>query len=118
MLWVTLVLTLLVIVLGWIYPRFLLPLLILALPLELSSDWFPHLTFLNKLGEFVGVIYFGRIFTLAVIAYYIFRIVWPEEKEWDISQNTRHSLINYIKSPLIVTLSAYLIWGHFPSYGL
>ncbi|WP_434511186.1 O-antigen ligase family protein [Desulfitobacterium sp. AusDCA] len=111
MLWVTLVLTLLVIVLGWIYPRFLLPLLILALPLELSSDWFPHLTFLNKLGEFVGVIYFGRIFTLAVIAYYIFRIVWPEEKEWDISQNTRHSLINYIKSPLIVTLSAYLIWG-------
>lgn len=111
MLWVTLILTVLAIIWGWINPRYLLPLLILALPLEISRDWFPHLTFLNKLGEFVGVIYFGRIFTLAVIAYYLFRLVWPEEKVWDTSKNTRSSLINYIKSPLVIALSAYLIWG-------
>lgn len=111
MLWVTLILTVLAIVWGWINPRYLLPLLILALPLEISRDWFPHLTLLDKLGEFVGVIYFGRIFTLAVIAYYLFRLVWPEEKEWDISKNTRSSLVNYIKSPLVIALSVYLIWG-------
>ncbi|AHF08687.1 O-antigen ligase family protein [Desulfitobacterium metallireducens] len=95
--WIILGVTLLAILWGWKNPRYLLPLLILALPLEISREWFPHLSFLDKLGEFVGVIYFGRIFTLVVVAYFFV--------------HARNSFLNLIKSPLFLSLMAYLIWG-------
>lgn len=110
MLWITLVITLLAVAWGWKNPRFLLPLLILALPLEVSREWFPHLGVLDKLGEFVGVIYFGRILTLLLIAYFLWSLIRTrnnglyERKAWD-------SLLDTVRSPLFLALSAYLLWG-------
>jgi O-antigen ligase len=98
------------IVWGWKDPRFLLPLLILALPLENSREWFPHLGLLDRLGEFVGVIYFGRILLLVVIAYFIWSFIRPDQKR--ISEMTaRKSLLHTLRSPLYIVLSAYILWG-------
>lgn len=110
MLWLTLLITLLAVAWGWKKPYFLLPLLILALPLEISREWFPHLEILDKLGEFVGVIYFGRILTLAVLAYFLWSLVRTrnnglyETRAWD-------SLLDTLRSPLFLALSAYSLWG-------
>jgi putative inorganic carbon (hco3(-)) transporter len=110
LLWITLVITLLAIAWGWKNPRFLLPLLILALPLEISREWFPHLSVLDKLGEYVGVIYFGRILTLAVIGYFFWSLVRPKGSGY-YNINAWDSLLDSIRSPVFLALSAYLIWG-------
>lgn len=110
LLWLTLVITLLAIAWGWKNPRFLLPLLILALPLEISREWFPHLGVLDKLGDFVGVIYVGRLLTLAVLAYFLWSLVRTrnnglyEMRAWD-------SLLDTMRSPLFFVLSVYILWG-------
>jgi O-antigen ligase len=110
MLWVILVITLLAIGWGWKSPRFLLPLLILALPLEISRDWFPHLTVLDKLGEFVGVIYLGRLLTLTVVAYFLWNLIKPKSRN-DFEENARKSLVESLRSPLFLVLTVYLLWG-------
>lgn len=95
---------------GWKNSRYLLPLLILGLPLEISRTWFPHMLILDKFGEFVGVIYLGRIFTLAVIAYYIFSFLRSRTGDQFLG-NARDSLVETIRSPLFIALGSYIIWG-------
>ncbi len=65
------VVTLLLVVWGWKNPRFLITLLIVALALEISRTWFPHLVLLDRLGAFVGVIDLGRIMVFVLISYFL-----------------------------------------------
>lgn len=104
--------TLLAVVWGWKNSRYLLPLLILALPWEISRDWFPHLLILDKFGKFVGVIYFGRILTLAVIAYFIYSLLRSKTPYQSLG-NARDSLAETLRSPLFLALGSYIIWGAF-----
>lgn len=110
MLWVILFITILAVGWGWKNSRYLLPLLILGLPLEISRTWFPHLSILDKLGEFVGIIYFGRIFTLAVIAYFIYNLLGLRDQ---FLGNARDHLAEIVRSPLFLALGSYIIWGAF-----
>jgi putative inorganic carbon (HCO3(-)) transporter len=110
LLWVIFLITILAVLWGWRNSRYLLPLLILGLPLEISRTWFPHLLILDKLGKFVGVIYFGRIFTLAVIAYFIYNLLWPRD---ELQGNARDHLAETLRSPLFLALGSYIIWGAF-----
>ena len=112
LLWVVLLVTILAVVWGWKNSRYLLPLLILGLPLEISRTWFPHLLILDKFGEFVGVIYFGRIFTLAVIAYFMYSLVRVRTED-SFLENARDSLAETLRSPLFIVLGSYIIWGAF-----
>ena len=112
MLWVILVMTILAVGWGWKNSRYLLPLLILSLPLEISRTWFPHLDMLDKFGEFVGVIYFGRIFTLAVVAYFIYSLLRSREPD-QFLKSARDSLAETLRSPLFLILGIYIIWGAF-----
>src|SRR5665647_2363717 len=99
LLWVILIITILAVGWGWKNSRFLLPLLILALPLEISKIWFPHLSVLDKLGKFVGVIYFGRILTMAVIAYFIYNLLRSRRTD-QFPKNARDDLAETFRSPL------------------
>jgi len=72
MTWLILGLTLLAVVWGWRHPRWLIPFVLIAQPLEISRTWFPHVAFLEKLGAFVGVIDLARIFALALIVYALY----------------------------------------------
>ncbi|MDR3539692.1 MAG: O-antigen ligase family protein [Desulfosporosinus sp.] len=110
MLWVILCITILAVGWGWKNSRYLLPLLILSLPLEISKTWFPHLLILDKLGEFVGVIDLGRIFTLAVIVYFVYKLLWSRRADLYFG-NARDHLAESFHSPLFVVLGSYLIWG-------
>ncbi len=110
--WIILVMTILAVGWGWKDSRYLLPLLILSLPLEISRTWFPHLSILDKFGEFVGVIYFGRIFTLAVIAYFIVSLLRRRGAD-QFLKNARDSLAETLRSPLFVALGSYIVWGAF-----
>ncbi len=110
MLWALLFMTIVAVGWGWKNSRYLLPLLILGLPLEISRTWFPHMLILDKFGEFVGVIYLGRIFTLAVIAYYIFSLLRSRTGDQFLG-NARDSLVETIRSPLFIALGSYIIWG-------
>ena len=112
LLWVILFITILAVVWGWKNPRYLLPLLILSLPLEISRTWFPHLFILDQLGKFVGVIYFGRILTLAVIAYFIYNLVRSRRTD-RFPKNDRDDLSEIFRSPLFIALGSYIIWGAF-----
>jgi len=97
---------------GWKDSRYLLSLLILGLPLEISKTWFPHMLILDKFGEFVGVIYLGRIFTLAVIAYYIYSLFRSRARDQSLG-SARDSLTETLRSPLFIALGSYIIWGAF-----
>lgn len=109
MLWVISFITVLAVGWGWKNSHYLLPLLILALPLEISRTWFPHVIILDQLGKFVGVIYFGRVLTLAVIAYFIYSLLsW---RRTDLLKNARDSLVETLHSPLFIALGSYIIWG-------
>lgn len=110
MLWVILIIALLAVAWGWKYSNYLLPLLIISISLEISRTWFPRIAILEKLGEFVGVIDFGRIFTLAVIAYFIFQIFRPKMEVW-FQGNARASLTETIHSNIFLVLGSYIIWG-------
>jgi len=110
LLWAILFMTIVAVGWGWKNSRYLLTLLILALPLEISRTWFPHLLILDKLGEFVGVIYFGRILTLAVITYFIYSLL--RLKRADL-KNARAHLAKTLRSPLFIALGSYIIWGGF-----
>lgn len=110
LLWVILCITILAVGWGWKNSRYLLPLLILSLPLEISKTWFPHLLILDKLGEFVGVIDLGRIFTLAVIVYFVYKLLWSRRADLYFG-NARDHLAESFHSPLFVVLGSYLIWG-------
>lgn len=112
LLWVILVMTILAVGWGWKNSRYLLPLLILSLPLEISRTWFPHLDMLDRFGEFVGVIYFGRIFTLAVVAYFIYSLLMSRGAD-QFLKSARGSLVESLRSPLFLTLGIYIIWGAF-----
>jgi len=112
LLWAILFMTILAVGWGWKNSHYLLPLLILGLPLEISRTWFPHLLILDKFGEFVGVIYLGRIFTLAVIAYYIYSLL-SSVRENPYLENARDSLLEILRSPLFIALGSYIIWGAF-----
>ena len=110
--WVVLFITILSVGWGWKNSRYLLPLLIVALPLEISRTWFPHMYILDKLGKFVGTIYFGRILTLAVIAYFIYNLIHSKKTD-QISKTARDDLAEIIHSPLFIALGSYIIWGAF-----
>ncbi|MDR3587452.1 MAG: O-antigen ligase family protein [Desulfosporosinus sp.] len=110
MLWVILAISILAVGWGWKNSRYLLPLLILSLPLEISKTWFPHLLILDKLGEFVGVIDFGRILTLAVIAYLIYKLLRSRRADQYFG-NARDHLAECFRSPLFIVLGSYIIWG-------
>ena len=112
MLWAVLFITLLAVGWGWKNARYLLPLLILGLPLEISRTWFPHLLILDKFGEFVGVIYLGRIFTLAVIAYFLYSLI-SSGRGNQYLKNARDSFAETLRSPLFLALGSYIIWGAF-----
>lgn len=112
MLWAILIITILAVGWGWKNSRYLLPLLILGLPLEISRTWFPHLNILDKLGEFVGIIYFGRILTLAVIAYFIYSLLRSRRAD-QFLKNARDHLVETFRSPLFLALGSYIIWGAF-----
>jgi len=112
LLWAIFFMTILAVGWGWKDPRYLLPLLILALPLEISRTWFPHLLILDKFGEFVGVIYFGRILTLAVIAYFIYSLLRSRRGD-QLLENARDYLGETLRSPLFISLGMYIIWGAF-----
>jgi O-antigen ligase len=112
MLWAILIITILAVGWGWKNSRYLLPLLILGLPLEISRTWFPHLNILDKLGEFVGIIYFGRILTLAVIAYFIYSLLRSRRAD-QFLKNARDHLAETLHSPLFIALGSYIIWGAF-----
>lgn len=71
MVYIISVVTLLLVYWGWRNPRYLTPLLIIALSLEVSSSWFPRLVLLNKLGAFEGVVDLGWILVFCVIAYFL-----------------------------------------------
>lgn len=70
-----LILTLIGVIGVWRYPRYFLPVLIFSLPMDISQTWFPHLSWLDKLGSYIGVITFARIFSLTFIAYYLVCLV-------------------------------------------
>ena len=112
LLWVTLFFTILAVGWGWKNSRCLLPLLILALPLEISRTWFPHVLILDKLGKFVGVIYFGRILTLVVIAYFIYNLLRSRRAN-EYLKNARDHLAETLHSPLFLALGSYIVWGAF-----
>lgn len=78
----------------------------LSLPLEISRTWFPHLFVLDKLGKFVGVIYFGRILTLAVIAYFIYNLLRSRRTN-QFLKNARDDLAETFSSPLFIALGSY-----------
>lgn len=111
MLWVILVITILAVGWGWKNSGYLLPLLILCLPLEISRTWFPHLSILDKLGTYVGVIYLGRIFTLAVIAYFGYNLLRPWANRS--FEKSRAHLAEVFHSPLFLAAGSYLVWGAF-----
>ena len=110
--WVILIITILAVGWGWKNPCYLLPLLILGLPLEISRNWFPHLVFLDKLGGFVGVIYLGRIFTLAIIANFIYNLLRSRRANHYL-QGARDDLVDIVRSPLFIVLGGYIVWGAF-----
>jgi len=110
LLWAILFMTILAVGWGWKNSRHLLPLLILSLPLEISRTWFPHITILDKIGEFVGVIYFGRILTLAVIAYFIYSLLRSRTANQFLG-SARDSLAETFRSPLFIALGSYIVWG-------
>ena len=110
LLWVVFGITILAVGWGWKNSRYLLPLLILSLPLEMSKTWFPHLLILDKLGEFVGVIDFGRILTLAVIAYFIYKLLRSRHADQYLG-SARDHLVECFHSPLFIALGSYIIWG-------
>jgi len=112
LLWVILFITILAVGWGWKNSSYLLPLLILGLPLEISRTWFPHLLILDKFGKFVGVIYFGRILTLAVIAYFIYSLLRSRRAD-QFLRNARGNLAETLRSPLFIALGGYIIWGAF-----
>jgi len=112
LLWVILFITILAVSWGWKNPRYLLPLLILSLPLEISRTWFPHLFILDQLGKFVGVIYIGRILTLAVIVYFVYNLVRSRRTD-QFPKNARDDLAEIFRSPLFIALGSYIIWGAF-----
>ncbi len=87
--WVILVLALVLVIWSWKNPRYLLPLLIASLSLEISCTWFPHLALLDKLGAFVGIIDLGRIMVLAVIAYYLAARIKKRHREWALAYYRR-----------------------------
>lgn len=115
MIWIgqmaVLILAVLGVIWGWRNPRYFLPLVILSLPLDVSKTWFPHVALLDKLGAFVGVINFARIFSLAFIGYFLFSRVkrffqkdfWRAEDQWNTGDFWKH--------PLFLTLMAYILWG-------
>jgi len=114
-LWVILCITILAVGWGWKNSRYLLPLLILGLPLEISRTWFPHLFILDKLGEFVGIIDLGRILTLAVLIYFIYKLLRSSGgAHYDhYLGNVCDHLAESFRSPLFIVLGSYIIWGAF-----
>lgn len=73
----------------WRHPRYFLPVLIFALPIDISSTWFSDLAWLNKLGSYIGVITFARIFSFALIAYYFISLIrdWRKSNSWEGAYN-------------------------------
>jgi len=112
LLWVVFLVTILVVGWGWKNSHYLLPLLILCLPLEISRTWFPHLLMLDKFGGFVGVIYFGRILTLAVIAYFIYSLLRSTSANHSL-KSARDHFVETLRSPLFIALGSYIVWGTF-----
>lgn len=105
--WVILVLALVLVIWSWKNPRYLLPLLIASLSLEISCTWFPHLAILDKLGAFVGIIDLGRIMVLAVIAYYLAARIKKRHREWALAYYRRPVWQN----TLFLILALYILAG-------
>lgn len=120
MAWVMLLLAMAIVIWGWRSPRSLVPLLIAALPLEISRTWFPHLVVLEKLGAFVGVIDFGRILALALILYFVYTRV-RRENPWN-NDNKLESFLTPMpgallrpqgawRNPLFLISGLYILFG-------
>lgn len=67
---------------------------------------------LDQLGKFVGIIYFGRILTLAVIVYFIYNLLRSRRTK-QFPKNARDDLAEIFRSPLFIALGSYIIWGAF-----
>ncbi len=115
-----LLLTFIAIVWGWRNPRFLIPLFIVALPLEISRIWFPHLLILDKLGAFVGVIDFGRIVALTLLLYLLYTLVrrdnsWSQAWRSDFHSHSYHDWSSetppFWRSPLFVLTAVYILFS-------
>lgn len=120
MTWLILLLALVTVVWGWRNPRFLIPLLIIALPLEISRTWFPHLAILDKLGAFVGVIDLGRIFAFALLFYFLYTLVrrenpWSQDWRSDrfLHPYQERSLENtpFWRNPIFILATVYIFYG-------
>lgn len=110
---VVLILAILGIIWVWRNPRYFLPIVIISLPLDISREWFPHIALLDKLGAFVGVINFARIFSLTYIAYLLFS--WVKPFLWRDSIGFEDLKIKEVggfwRNPLFIALMAYIVWG-------
>lgn len=109
-----LILTVLGVIGVWRQPRYFLPALIFALPLDISRTWFPHLFWLDKLGSFIGVINFARIFSFAFIVYFLAeRFFKSRNRDFGGSfAETRFLREEPVwRMPLFLALTAYLLLG-------
>jgi O-Antigen ligase. len=104
MVFVISVVTLLLVVWGWRNPRYLTPLLIIALSLEVSSSWFPRLVLLNKLGAFEGVIDLGWIMVFCVIAYFL-----TDKKDYWLEFGYQRRV--FWQNPLFLIAGVYVLTG-------
>lgn len=98
---------------SWRNPRYLLPLLLLALPLEISVTWFPHIKILDRLGSMLGGVSFGRLMTFVVLIY-VGSVFWRQEIRQR-SQQNGSLLISSVpdRMPLFCILGLYLLWSAF-----
>ncbi|HWQ88825.1 MAG TPA: O-antigen ligase family protein [Desulfitobacteriaceae bacterium] len=105
--WVILVLTLVLVIWSWKNPRYLLPVLIVALSLEISCIWFPRLVLPEKLGAFVGIIDLGRIMVLVVVSYYLTARIKKRNHGWKFAYHRRSVLQN----PLFLISALFILAG-------
>lgn len=112
MAWVAAAISLLLVIWGLRNPRYLVSLLIIAFPLEISRTWYPHIAGLDQLGEFLGAIDLGRIFTLTLLAYFLASKLRRNRSSapWDSSEwyGERPPVWN---SSLFIILGLYILIG-------
>jgi O-antigen ligase len=107
MVYIISVVTLLFVVWGWRNPYYLTSLLIFALSLEVSSNWFPHLVLLNKLGAFEGVVNTGWIMIFCVIAYFLTDKISKKNYRLEFGYQRRV----FWQSPLFLITGVYILAG-------
>lgn len=116
--WLIMFVTLLVVLWGWRNPRYLVPMLIVAFPLEISRTWYPDLFSLVNINSLEGVINAGRIVTLTLLARYIVGGIAERQFSW-VSSFARVLVghrTNSFRTPsrygaLFIVFGLYILWG-------